>query len=233
MNETEFVVKTMPELRCQNRYKKFSESHCLLGISVGQSAHEFLKFSATIDLINQQFRKCTICVGDTLQRFTLAMESQSSPEDLLGYAKQLGDEWVERNFSRYSLMTIPYEIVRWNTYLIHPDFKELKAKILDLYQSSRECQQAFTSAIDFFMTRYLARHENNLPMPASRARSYCFEYLLEESVAMCLWAQKKYDYDVYPGKRNAAMEYVHTKFIHSVWPNVLTSVVVKSVNLMY
>jgi hypothetical protein len=229
----EVVVKTQPELRCQNRHKKFKDSHCLLTISVGQTAHEYLKFSATISLINQSFKQCTICVGDALQRYTLAMEMAIPPEDLFDVATQLGDEWVQRNFCRYSLLNMPYEIIRWGSYLIHPDFNLVKEKILTLHSSDLDCQKAFSSAIDLFMERYLRKHCRGLPVTNEIVRNYCFEYLLEESVAMCLWAENKYDYDVYPGRRNPAMEFIHSKFIQPVTPNVLTSVVIKAVNLMY
>ncbi len=227
------IVKTQPELRCQNRYKRFSESHCLLTISVGQSAHEFLKFSATINLINQQFKECSICVGDTLQRFTLAMEQTLPPEALFDEAKKFGDEWMERNFSRYSLLNIPHQIIRWNTYLSHPKFEEIKANILALYDRDLACQKAFKLTIDTFMSRYLSRHQGRPPIFLETARQYCFQYLVEESAAMCLWAEKNYDYEVYPSRRNGAMEFIYQRFIVPSQPHVLTSVFIKSINFMY
>jgi len=221
-------VQVSPELRCTNRYKPFKDSHCLLSISVGKDAHESKKFQATLELI-KKFRFCTICVGDSLQRFTLAIMQDRNPNELLSIATQAGTDWISRNLTLIKNSEIDYKIKRWDSYLEQADFEIFKQEILNDYQANSACYEAFKAAIDTF----LARQHSHITVSLPVARDFCFEYLLEESTVLRLWAMEGYDYEAYPGRRNEAMEYVYQKFVVPKYANTLTSVLIKSVNFVY
>lgn len=224
------VVLTKPKLRCSDRHIPFSESHCLLPISVGQDAHESLKFQATLSLFNKQFKKISICLGDTLQRFTHAMHSEKSPEQLYSSSEYLGDLWIKRNQQYLNELTIPYDIVRWKSYLDNGAFLAFKEQILNHHASNHEFQSIINNTIEYFLNRY--KRDDNL-VNLKDCRNYCFDYLIEESAAMLLWAKAGYDYEAYPNRRNPAMQYVFENFLESTFKPKLTSILIKSVNFMY
>ena len=70
--------------RCSEQDKAdMVDSDCILHISVGQEYHEGEKLIATMDLINETFRSCTIMLCDTLQRHTLKLSYPNLSDDEL------------------------------------------------------------------------------------------------------------------------------------------------------
>ena len=68
-------------LICPPAYKdKFLMSTCIVGVSVGQLAHEGVKFEETIKCISRRFKNCIIAVSDSLQRHSLSIGTQYSAE---------------------------------------------------------------------------------------------------------------------------------------------------------
>ncbi|HLX54633.1 MAG TPA: hypothetical protein VKR58_11860, partial [Aquella sp.] len=107
----------------------FANSVCLLTISVGQEMHEGELFNLTIDLINKSFESCIILVDDSLQRYTMALNSDKSPNDYHNLAILEGRNWLRRNKQFYNKLTIPYKILHWDQWLKHDNFKQQKKMI--------------------------------------------------------------------------------------------------------
>jgi hypothetical protein len=222
-----FVVKASFRACPVDERKQFCKASCIMPISVGQKVHEGDKFIATLKLINAYFKTCTLLIDDTIQRFTLQIAEPSLTIDE-AYKKslQLGNSWLERNKHIYEQLTIPYDIRRWDDWRLHPEYPVFYDKIEKIYATDLAYQQAIHSSIEEFTARYLPRlNENNVDRGSAFNR--CLNYMKEECAVMCLWAENKYDFEVYPAGRNSAMTATYEKLIKPIYPNLLHSVALR------
>ena len=218
-------IKVKLQHGLSNRKETFVHSKIALDISVGQEYHEGEKFEATIDLINHfKFAQCHIMIGDSLQRYNMCIDGFYDIEKAHIQANKLGDEWLERNFQFYSRLQMPYEIIRWDTWLNHPDYKKHREAVNYLYDHDEDYRQAFARSIDKFLTRY-QKHAQELgrkQIDYEKAFKLCLEYLQEEcAIMMPLWASYAYDFIVYPSKMPDAVLATHDKFVKPINPNLL------------
>lgn len=178
---------------------------CMLTISVGQQVHEGEKFKATLELINNNFKKCTIGVCDTLQRHSLAILADLKSQDLHNISKQAGDQWIDRNIEYCEeILKIPFKLKRWDEWLQNDKYYIFKKQIDQLYQKDSEFVNIVNNLAIEFTDRLRKRgHSFNL----TDGTKLCTDYLLEECAAMCQWYEEKYNVEIYPAVRNKAIEY--------------------------
>lgn len=209
---------------------KFIQSRCLITISVGQEVHESEKFAVTIDLVNKSFKSCILLVDDTLQRHTMALDSDKNAQYF--YEKSLleGDLWLERNEKYFSKLSALERVIRWDSWITHPNFKLHQEKIESLIDSDPSYKMSFDNTINEFLTRYWARRDHATIEHKARAYQLCFNYLMEECVAMCLWPQLSCHYEVYPSPRNEIMAETHARFVTPLYPDLLFPVAIKFKN---
>ncbi len=230
MSEQTYMSKLKPVFKCNEKYKnRFASSSCLLTISVGQEVHEGEKFFSTIHLINEHFKECTILVDDSLQRHSMALESNLPPQDLYEQAVAEGDRWLVRNKAYYSSLTIPYSIIRWDQWIKHSNYETQLDVIKQKYRADNDYKNAINESINEFLYRYKRRPQNN-QIKEEYAFNLCLNYLLEECTALCLWIEGRFNFEVYPNKRNAAMSTTHEKFIKPHFPELLNPVAIKFKN---
>lgn len=132
--------------------KLFSQSTCLMPISVGQTIHEGAKFEAVIKLINSSFKRCTILVDDSVQRHTMGIMNHASPEELYRLAVAEGEAWLKRNEAAYNQLTIPYDIMRWDDWYNSTDYIDSHLRVQHEYNSNELYQKAIKANIDDFLT---------------------------------------------------------------------------------
>lgn len=214
----------------ESQKEKFADSQCLLTISVGQEVHEDSKFESTIQLINDTFQSCIMLVDDTLQRHTMALNATQSPNDLLLLSLYEGDQWLARNEKYYSQLKNLKKIMRWNDWLYHPNYNATQCKINEEIKNDASYKNIFDLTIEEFLTRYFARLINSTNFNYERAYQLCFDYLLEECTAMALWPEIECQFEVYPSKRNFAMDATHKRFVLPKYPNLLHAVAIKFKN---
>lgn len=200
----------------------FKDSHCLLSISVGQPAHESIKLEATLNLINRHFKKCTIHVSDTLQRYNFKLRNYSLPfSECHNICLLEGTNWLNRNKDFFSLLQIPYDIIRWDHWLLDNDYKTHLSIIEKLYNEDID----YKSAINTNIKEYLARQIfDNQSVNDEQAFTLCLQYLQEECAVMIMWIRNNYNFEVYPNPRNQAMATTCTKLIEPLHPKLLQSV---------
>ncbi len=204
--------------------KKFSQSSCLLPISVGQSVHEEKKFLATLKLIDRSFKKCTILIDDSVQRHTMKIKDLSSDVIVTQRALEEGKAWLNRNINLINMLSIPYEIITWDKWLYHEDFITKYKEIENEYHRNDEFKFSLDANVDDYLIRNSSKDIDFYIYGKDRARELCVDYLKEECAAMCLWVQGGYDYEVYPTGRNLAMQATYTYIIKPSFPNLLKSV---------
>lgn len=192
---------------------QFASSHCVLPISVGHAYHEGERLKAIIKLINEHFDRCTIIVCDTLQRHSLDLyHSDVQADEAFTVAQRLGKEWVARNQTHMNDLSIDYSVAHWNDWLLTDDFKIQKEKTEYAHKHQASIKDALENTINFFVDRYFKR----MPESTSARRnvlSKARDYVVEECSVMPLWRAITPAFEIYPGKRSAAMTAVHQHFL--------------------
>src|SRR5690606_38549659 len=100
----------------------------------------------------------------------------------------------------------------WNDWLFHPEFKEAHASVEDKLKKDITYHELVVSSVNEFADRYSKRVSKEA-FDYNRVARVCFNYLKEECAAMLLWQKHGWHFEVYPGKRNAAMRATHCRFI--------------------
>jgi hypothetical protein len=209
---------------------KFCNSQCLLTISVGQEVHENEKFETTVDLINNSFCSCIMLVDDSLQRHTMVLDRIESAEDMHQIAIDEGDRWLSRNEKYFSKLTNLNKIIRWDTWLNHPNYLSNQKMITDAIENDSAYKGVFENTIHEFLQRYYSRLLDRVHFDPQRGYKLCFDYLIEECTAMTLWPELECQFEVYPSKRNFAMDETHKRFVVPKWPEFLHAVAIKFKN---
>lgn len=201
---------------------KIQVSTPLVLISVGQESHEGNKLRATIELLNKSIHACTISLYDSLQRYTMALNSTHNPEYFHQLATQEGDLWLKRNQPYLKELTIPYNVYRWDTWLNHDNFQEQKLTVLKAIESDIKYAKAFDDTIETYLNRYLKHHPDPGQFNLQRAQKICYDYIVEECVVLCLWPQLQCNYEIYPSKHNTAIEATRERFINNTKHEILS-----------
>lgn len=176
----------------------FRYSTAIIGISVGQLAHEGEKLRATIELAKKKFKSVTIALGDTLQRHTMSISLNLSLSQLHTEARVQGDQWLSRNSYIISCCADTVPIIRWDFWLNSSDYTIEKEKFIRTYNSDEKFRYEMEKTIDEFQQRFVRRCPTACP---SKIREASFAYLMEECVIMILiWKKFGYNYIIYPGK---------------------------------
>ena len=204
-----------PVFKYKNDFDKetFKNSRCLLTISVGQEVHEGDKFAATIDLVNTSFSSAILLIDDSLQRHSIALDKNQNADAFYDTSMAEGDLWLKRNKKYYQNLTILQDIIRWDKWLKHPHYPEQQQKIKSLMAEQPYYQASFDNTIDEFLRRYYPRLLEKRNFNMQRAKTLCLDYLIEECTALCLWPELNCNFEIYPAKRNLAMEETHKRLV--------------------
>lgn len=225
------MSRIKPVFKCPGIDKEqFQQSRCLLTISVGQEVHESEHFETTIELVNNSFNSCVMLIDDSLQRHTMAMNSENDADSFYKASMKAGDQWLERNAIYYEKLTILDKIVRWDRWLTHHAFNNKQKEVKALINSDVLFKAAFTNTVNEFLDRYGRRIKNKETFCLEMAQKLCFDYLIEECTAFCLWPELGCHFEVYPSRRNLAMFETHARFILPKYPDLLHAVAIKFKN---
>ncbi len=199
-----------PEQKAQ-----FKNSRCLLTISVGQESHEGERFAATIDLVNETFGSCIISVHDSLQRYTMALNSTRNADDFRDASIQIGENWLASNRQQYNRLHNLERIIRWDEWLNESAFSAKKMSIDNLLAEDDSYKNIFGTTIDNYLQRYCRHLNDSSVFDLAKAKQLCFEYLIEECAVLCLWPELNCDIELYTGTHNLAMQETAKRFIAS------------------
>lgn len=201
--------------------KNFPNASCILPISIGQKVHEGEKFAATLKLIERSFQRCTILLDDSIQKYTLKITSNEDLEILHQKAITAGTEWLDRQRTIIESLSIKCDIMRWDDWVNKSLFIKMYEQVQSLYYKNVEYKSSFDSTARTFLLRFLQVHSST---DYETAYQLCLRYLLEECSVMMLWAESKYDFEIYPSGRNEAMSATYKMLINDLYPGVLKSV---------
>ena len=201
--------------------EKFKDSTGLLTISVGQESHETERFAATVELINQSFNGCYVMLYDTLQRYTMALNSSHDPEYFHSNALELGNQWLQRNEQYWQSIKGLKGIIRWDEWLKLSRFSHQKKQIEQMLNVDLEYKKIFDSTIELYLKKYINRLSDTSFFDEERAYNLCFDYLLEECVAYCLFFTTGCEFEIYPNNHNEAIIETCKRFLWTEHPHDL------------
>lgn len=216
------VFKNITDLQRQT----FGHSSCLLTISVGQESHEGERFAATMAAIGEKFQTCVLTLHDSLQRYTIALDKTEPVEAFHPVSVSIGDEWLARNVAAFDQLPVLPQIIRWDDWLMHPNYAAEKKKILALIERDATYKACFDATTTEFLLRYRRRLKNPQAFDEARAQQLCFDYLVEECAVLCLWPETACEFELYTGKHNLAMIETRKHFILPTTPDLIQPVVI-------
>lgn len=189
-------------------------------ISMEQPSQTGVKLDAfikRINMIHQQYKvkKITFIVTDYLQRhYFLSSDLNSSERNILSNEK--GKAWMKMNGEALiSLLdsTIMFEILRWENLFSQNDFVNALKIVNDLYQQCNEFKlivnkmaKLYAEKLQFRLTDSKKTLDSVIFFNAAR------NYSLEESAIWWPLVKLKFDFIVYPGRKNDVIEYTYNIF---------------------
>ncbi|MBY0544003.1 MAG: hypothetical protein K2Q14_00460 [Gammaproteobacteria bacterium] len=206
-------VKAFLKFNNEQNQSDFSHTKCLLSISIGQQSHEGEMFESTIELVNQNFGSCAISLYDSLQRYTMALQSSKSPEFFHAVATKEGDLWIKRNKKYLDQLNKLEVICRWDMWLQHPTFTRYRKELKDLINTDDEYKAVFDQTVEKYLDKYCSQLMKTPAFDKTRVKNLCLEYVVEECAVLRLWPELQCQYEAYPGIHNAAMEETRRRFV--------------------
>lgn len=176
---------------------------CTLGISVGQPYHEGYKFAATVEWAARHFEHIRVDVSDTLQRHRL-IGAGATPVEAGRASLRAGERWILEAMPVLAAGGRPFAIVRWNTWLRHPEFPALHRAYTRLVETDAVLGVAVARDIDDFIARQARR--GPLPADETAARAASRAYLIEELAVVTLQGAAERSARIYPGPQLASFK---------------------------
>ncbi|HMT02414.1 MAG TPA: PAS domain-containing sensor histidine kinase [Burkholderiales bacterium] len=183
-------------------------------ISINNLISTSNKLRSIIHKVNKSFSKCDFMICDTLNRFNIMMDDDKITEqNAREIAFKQGSDWLKQNQNFLSEISINHDFIRWDSWLNHTKYA-LKLKLVEEeYNRNLSYKEAFYNTAAIYLSRRSLGSDLHLNL--------CIQYLKEECAVMLLWADEKYNFEMYPGKRNFAMEKTHEIFIKPNFDGIL------------
>jgi len=203
---------------------RFSKSHAVLFIEVGEFYQEGERLLALLRFINTKFKRCTIILGDTLQRHLLQAKERTDAASAYTQALVKGNEWMEKNSFIYQRLGIPFTIVRWEEWLKHPDYQYNRKRLDQLYLSNAGFRIVFDEMVQKISKRWQALSE---VQDAARLDTLCTDYLKEKCAVVISWAKCGYDFAIFTRRMNEVMNQLYLIFIKPFYANKMVPVILR------
>lgn len=180
---------------------------CSLGISLQSQNHVGDKLAAMVDWINStgHFERCVVDLSDTLHRHNLALQNSLSPAAAHEMASRLGDEWLAENQKILDRLSIPHEVIRWDSWLSHPRLGDNRMEFDNAFLKDKNFRAALLRDVGHFFDRTQNKPLKDVPEEAIRQS---MEYLLEELAVHSLFFEKYPCATIYPGRQQESFRLV-------------------------
>lgn len=201
----------------------------IIPISVGQPYHEGEIFKSALSIIDEDFKSCLISICDTLQRHTIRINNPHlSQEEINLQSFKNGDNWLQRNQTIITnTLSIPCEIVRWDSWLKDKGYLKYELIIKELYEKNKEVKEAFNETANKFYERSLKRD------PTIKENREAFiqaslKYVCEECAVIPIWFDTKSDVILYPKPIGPALKLIVTYFQKEFSSDIIQPVTIVS-----
>lgn len=201
----------------KNIWQSHIRGNGYMGISLHSHNHQGEGLKAMIQWINEQtdFDFVRIGLSDTLNRHNYVMEENIHLHQAHEKSKKMGQKWLDENKSILERLTVPFEIIRWDYWLIqHADQVIFNKKTFyDTYFNNLY----FNSAVKEDLSNYFMRHgKTSLSSVDSKKLSLSLEYLMEELAVYSILFTEYPSTAIYPGKSLKCFEIIRQSNIPNV-----------------
>ncbi|UUU38128.1 tRNA-dependent cyclodipeptide synthase [Streptomyces sp. NBC_00162] len=173
---------THPEGRRRTRYRtaihsvspaanrNTFEDHeaCFLGVSLDNSSFTPAKFDSMLKWVSRHFSRCTVLIGDSIHRLTLASTRGMNPDQALEHALDLGRQFIHAQqpvLDSYRAVT-DFTVVRCSQVQETEEYAEFHYELRTLFAKD----DAFRASVEAFGRAYHAKHSpRSVPRNATSA----------------------------------------------------------------
>ncbi len=192
------------------------DCHVCFSISIGEEKQTGNYTSQMLKEIqeNPKIKRVTLLKASTLQRYNIEIKEGLSPEEAEEQSKKRAVKWEEVDNDvciKELKKSGKLEAIKdWDDYRLSPQFSDYLQKVKALYEENRNFRRTVNSTVNFFYNKI------NADVKKHRSESFIKEklrgYLMEECAVLVLITNENiYDYEIYPGERNRAMEVAYNK----------------------
>ncbi|MBP0029308.1 tRNA-dependent cyclodipeptide synthase [Roseofilum sp. Guam] len=175
---------------------------CVFLISLGsKNFMDTRRLKATIEWISDNFRSCTVIIGDSLYRLTLEVRHQSTAETALQAALQTGQEFIKQNqsyFYQYA-QKCDFQFKRTSEIEKISQFLAYYQQVQELYQNEPSFQELVNRFAYAYLHRGKAIHIDQEHQQKSQEIALVTTYFLEESAILACLVEAGDSVFVYPG----------------------------------
>jgi len=190
----------------ETNYNELPINSCIMPASVGQLAHEGLRFKEDLLAMGRRYGSIIILPADTLQRHSdlIYTNTPADTDDIAALArleleaKSRGDEWLERiqpYIEEAQAQNITVHISRWNDWRAHPEFKNKLKYVQELYDSNEKFKRAIDSSVNDYIKRVASKKG---VINEEKAKICSARYKLEECAVISLWHEMGFKAFAYP-----------------------------------
>lgn len=202
-------------------------SNCFLGVSLENSNFKLVKLKAIVEWISRRFSSCTVLIGDSIHRLTLASAENYSPEIARSKAIQLGKQFVLDSveiFDRYKDNT-SFKVITCNEIQQTPEYEVFYNKLKYLFETNEEFKNSVTSFSKKYHTSKINRYSISAGELVTKINT-SVEYFLEEFAIFACLKRQQHSVMVYPGSFSTLKEI--TQGLHPDAPIELKELIVVS-----
>jgi tRNA-dependent cyclodipeptide synthase len=185
---------------------------CFFGISLENANFTPPKLASMANWIAGHFKHCTVLVGDSIHRITLAMTNSSPEPDATRTALRLGDEFIDGSRAIFDAVEGPWNVdfLRCSEVQEWREYSELHEAICDCFERDAD----FRASVETFGRVYNKRRSADLPQAQvdDLVRLSSAYFLEEFAVFAALRRRHGLSVMVYPGSFSTLAEIAAGKY---------------------
>lgn len=172
---------------------------CFLGVSLDNSSFTPAKFDSMLKWVSRHFSRCTVLIGDSIHRLTLASTRGMNPDQALEHALDLGRQFIHDQqpvLDSYRPLT-DFTVVTCSQVQETEEYAEFHYELRTLFAKD----DAFRASVEAFGRAYHAKHSPTVSAAERQQRiDTSSAYFLEEFAVFCYLTRRDLPVMVYPGQ---------------------------------
>lgn len=183
------------------------KSPCLLPYFEGEQFEAVCKSLAA-------FKKVSIVIADSLQRFNLMAEGVSE-EQARQRSIESGQQWYKRNKQHIDRWIKKLDkIYNWDEFLKAEEYQKLKSYYTAEYEKEvKDVANPWRDAVFQTAGKFVTRVKGRSDVPEKTILDYSRQYALEEAMVTASWINKDWNFHLYPKPNNDCVDYALTHIV--------------------
>ncbi|MFE2147224.1 tRNA-dependent cyclodipeptide synthase [Streptomyces sp. NPDC059456] len=172
---------------------------CFLGVSLDNSSFSPGRFESMVKWVSRHYGRCTVLIGDSIHRLTLASTRGMDPDRALEHALDLGRRFMDAQqpvLDAHRAST-EFTFVTCSEVQATEEYEEFHYALRTLFVKD----EAFRASVESFGRAYHAKHSSTVSAAELQQRiDTSSAYFLEEFAVFCCVTRRDLPVMVYPGQ---------------------------------